>query len=228
MKRTSFVIAGALALGVVFGAVAAPAFRAGSASAQSQTQKTGKVTVQGYFLDRLAAALGIGRPALDGAIKKAGAETVDQAVKDGKLKADQAAKIKARIDKGETGWLWQHRGDKRGAGRQFLAQAAKALNMQPKDFIAELKAGKTVEAIAKEHGSSEQAVVDAVLKAAKARLDAAVKAGKLTQAQADKGYAGLQKRVPLALHSINRDGRTWGHGGAKRNHGAKAAAGQGL
>lgn len=216
-------ITGALALGIVLGVVAAPALRSSVASAQTQNQGN-KTGLRGFFLDRLAAALGIQRPALDAAIKTAGAQTADQAVKEGRLTQPQADKLKQRIDQGQAwgfGWGGHERGGFAAFGqvRQAMVDAAaKELKITSDQLVADLRGGKTVARLATEHNTTEQAVVNAALGAAKARLDQAVKDGKLSQAQADQLYARLRQAGSRLLQGANHGER---HGG-KRNGSAPA------
>jgi hypothetical protein len=63
---------------------------------------------------------------------------------------------------------------------------AKELGLNQADLIKQLRAGKSFADIAKAHGKSLGDVKTALKADAKTRSDAAVKAGKITQAQADK------------------------------------------
>ena len=64
-------------------------------------------------------------------------------------------------------------------------EVADLLGMTPAELLAARQSGKTVLEIAKEKGVTEQQLTDAMEKTRKDALDAAVKAGTLTQAQAD-------------------------------------------
>ncbi|TDA69920.1 MAG: hypothetical protein D9V47_03790 [Clostridia bacterium] len=67
------------------------------------------------FLDKLAAALGIDRGALDKAIQEASTSTVDAAQAQGTITQDQADQIKSRIQEGGTPF-WGGMGWGRGWG----------------------------------------------------------------------------------------------------------------
>ena len=83
-----------------------------------------------------------------------------------------------------------------GFGRgQDLAVVAKALGITAQQLGQDLRNGQTIAAIAKSKGVAEQTVIDAVVAQAKTGLAAAVKAGRLTQAQADKAIANLPARI---------------------------------
>jgi hypothetical protein len=73
--------------------------------------------------------------------------------------------------------------------------------------MTQLRNGETLAAIAQAQDTTEQAVIDAALAAARTQLDQAVTAGTLTQAQADAIYSDLQGRgADLLTH------RGRGHG----------------
>jgi polyhydroxyalkanoate synthesis regulator phasin len=211
MTSKSLLIAGALAIGLVLGIAVGPTVWAGRANAQSQPpgQQTKATNYRNVFLDKLAAALKIQRPQLDSAIKTAGDQTVDQAVKDGKLTQPRANDLKARIAQGQFGGFWG--GQHGGKGNANLGQvrktaveaAAKALNLTPAELKTQLRNGKTLDQLAKEHNTTTQTVTNAALAAAKAQLDQAVKDGKLTQPQANMIYDRLQKAAPQLLHRLN-------------------------
>ena len=75
------------------------------------------------------------------------------------------------------------------------ASVAKAIGISETDLAKELRSGKTIAQVAKAHGVTTQKVIDALVADAKAKLAAAVKAGRLTQAQADRIQTGLTKRI---------------------------------
>lgn len=218
MQRRSFVIMAAVVTGLVLGVIVSPSVRGTIASAQTQppaTQPQSKFDgLRSLFLDKLAAALNIQRAALDAAITSAGTSTLDSAVQQGTLTQEQADAIKPRLQSGDVGPLFGgrgfgHRGPEVAGVRQtMLDAAAKTLNLTTDELIAQLRSGQTLAQLAQAHNTTEQAVKDAVLAAAKTQLDAAVKAGTVTQAQADAIYARLQQ-----------DGLKLGFPGGGRGHG---------
>ena len=72
---------------------------------------------------------------------------------------------------------------------------AKAIGISESDLQTALQGGQTVAAVAKAHNVALQVVIDALVADGQAELDAAVKAGTLTQAQADAGKAALTQRA---------------------------------
>jgi predicted transcriptional regulator len=136
------------------------------------------------------------------ALAKAEDAQLDADVKAGRLTQEQADKIKqGRAQDGTVlgggpggpggphppGLFFRHEGGPgvKGPGETIDA-AAKALGISRDELFQRLRDGKTLEEIAKAEGKSLSDVKAAVKTAAKKQLDEAVKAGKLTQAQADE------------------------------------------
>lgn len=89
-----------------------------------------------------------------------------------------------------------------GAGYQAISgPIAELLGMTAADIHAERVAGKSLAQIAQAKGVSEDQLVEAMLAARKSALDARVKAGTLTQEQADAAYQQMQTRIK---ESVNR------------------------
>lgn len=209
MQRKSFVIMAALVLGLALGVAFQPALVGMSASAQTQpptqTQRPAQAqptALRDLFLSQLAASLNIQRSALDSAIASAGNSTADTAVQQGTLTQAQADALKARVQAGDLDALFGGRGGRGGPGgmklpgvhQAMFAAAAQALNLTTAELMTQLRNGQTLAQLAQANNTTEQAVTDAALAAAKTQLDQAVAAGTLTQAQADAAYAKLQQR----------------------------------
>ena len=194
------VVAVALIAGLTMGLVLGPVLGSSTASAQTATTAPGS-GLWSQFLDKLAGTLNIQRTALDSAIVTAGNSTADDAVKAGTLTQAQADALKARIQAGDLGAL-SGRGERGGPGgkgdgdvRQAMVDAAaKTLGLTAAELHAQLRSGQTIAQLAQSKNTTEQAVVNAALAAAKTRLDQKVAAGTITQAQADARYAELQQR----------------------------------
>jgi len=119
--------------------------------------------------------------------------------KDGQITQQQADAMKARINAGQGlgfGFGGRHGGGgfggfkANGALMRSLATAelnaaASALHMSAADLQSALKSGKSLSAIETQQKVSDSAVKTAMKNAAKGVLDNAVKAGTITQAQAD-------------------------------------------
>lgn len=177
---------------------------AGTALAQDQPQTPGaKSGSYGeIFLDRLAAVLGVSREKLDQSITQARDETVDQAVKDGKLSQERADRIKSQQPQYPMFGFLDMPAKQNGRAPIMIAPGlmhdaiAEALGITPEELANQIRSGKSLKELAE---GKEQAVKDAILKAQKERLDQAVKDGKLTQEQADKIYERLQQFDPLSM-----------------------------
>ncbi|MDQ1565338.1 MAG: hypothetical protein QOF96_218, partial [Actinomycetota bacterium] len=123
------------------------------------------------------------KPALDPLVTNG---TITQAQEDAILAALKAA----RPDHGP--------GDGHGRGGPGfgnLDAAAKALGMTTDELRTALDGGKTVAGIAKDKGIEVAKVADALVADLKSHLDAEVKDGELTQAQADELLANCRTRI---------------------------------
>jgi hypothetical protein len=73
--------------------------------------------------------------------------------------------------------------------------AAKAIGITEADLTTALNGGQTMAAVAKAHNVDPQKVIDALVADGQAELAAAVKAGTMTQAQADAEKAEVTQRA---------------------------------
>ncbi len=83
-----------------------------------------------------------------------------------------------------------------------LAAAAGVIGIPVEQLRAELATGLSIAQVAASHGSSGQAVIDTLVAAEKAKLDAAVAAGRITQAQADAKLAQATTRITTAVNTV--------------------------
>ena len=136
---------------------------------------------------------------------------LDKAVADGKMTQAQADKLLARADTGFTKLMDatpRHRDDGNGRGRlnqirkQGIQVAATTIGITPQELAKDLRDGQTVAQVATAHGVSPQAVIDAMVAKANARIDQAVANGKLTQAQGDK----LKERASAVITKFVNEG----------------------
>ena len=152
------------------------------------------------FIDKLAGILHLTPTQTTDALKQAQLQTVDQMLKDGQITQQRADAMKARINAGQgLSFGFGGRPGKGGGFRGFkgngalmqslttaeLNAAASALHMSTADLQSALKSGKSLSAIETQQKVSDSAVKTAMKNAAKGVLDNAVKAGTITQAQAD-------------------------------------------
>ena len=150
------------------------------------------------IVDDAAKQLGVQPSALSSALKKALTARVDAAVADGRLTKEQGAELKARIASddfplfGPPGMGGGHFGHHGGPG---LDAAAKYLGLTEANLRTELESGKTLAQVAKAQNKSVDGLIAALKADAKQKLDAAVKADRLTQAQETRMLADLDQRL---------------------------------
>jgi hypothetical protein len=150
------------------------------------------------IVDSAAKQLGVQPSALSSALKKALNDRVDAAVAGGRLTKEQGAELKARIASddfplfGPPGMGGGHFGHHGGPG---LDAAAKYLGLTEAKLRTELESGKTLAQVAKAQDKSVDGLIAALKADAKQKLDAAVKAGRLTQAQETRMLADLDQRL---------------------------------
>ncbi|MCX7781814.1 MAG: hypothetical protein N2491_13085 [Negativicutes bacterium] len=87
---------------------------------------------------------------------------------------------------------------------------AKFLGIDAAKLRAERQSGKSLAAIAKENGKSEEDVLNYIMSQHKARLDQLVKAGRLTKEQAAERETFMKERIKA---NISREGFGPGAGG---------------
>jgi uncharacterized protein (DUF433 family) len=85
--------------------------------------------------------------------------------------------------------------------RAGVKLAAKTIGITPADLVKELRAGKTIAAVATAHGVQPQTVIDALKAAATKKIEAAQAAGKITAERA----ARLQHWFDLAIPKFVND-----------------------
>ena len=150
-------------------------------------------------IDDAATQLGITPAKLSDALKKALENRVDAEVAAGTITKVQGEALKARIESGEypviTGGLGfgGHSHDSHGFGH--LSAAAAYLGLSESDLQTQLASGKSLADVAKAQGKPVDGLVSALLADEKKELDAAVAAGRLTQAQADQMLANAKQRL---------------------------------
>jgi ribosomal protein S20 len=163
------------------------------------------------FRRAFAANLGVDESALAPAAKAAALSAIDAAVADGTMTKAAGDRLTARITAatGDGCALLAGRlraakaavGAATGAGKGLgivkdgLTAAAKALGLTPAELGARLRGGETLKDVATATGTSYDAVSAAVLATVKADLDAAVAAGTIRQARADRVLDRLTKAL---------------------------------
>jgi polyhydroxyalkanoate synthesis regulator phasin len=204
------VLAGAAAALAVGGAGAGVAATKLTASSPSEESKA--------IVNDAAKNLGVEPSRLTAALKKAFEDRIDAAVADGRLTKAQGAELKQRIESGELpllggpGFGFRHG---HGGPHGFfhgLDAAASYLGLTEAQLHSRLESAKTLAEIAKAQGKSVDGLKDALVKEAKTKLDAAVKAGRLTSAEEQRILDDLQQRVDDLVNGTLPDRRGGPHG----------------
>jgi ribosomal protein S20 len=153
------------------------------------------------FRSKLADELHVSKSALKSAATAAAEGTIDAAVANGDLSQEAAAKMKQRLSSASERPCFAlaprtkalHRGFARGfAASDLLSAAADALDMQTADLKAQLRSGGSLKDVAASKRVDYAGVTAAVMDEARAGLDKAVGAGKITQQREDRLLARLQ------------------------------------
>ncbi len=209
----------ALVGGTVIGSVAAtsltsqstqPAMVAPAAAASGAPAGAKSAEYCADFRRAFAANLGVDESALAPAAKAAALATIDAAVADGSMTKAVGDRLRARIEAAGAdgcallaGRVSAIRGAA-GAGKVRAAlgvvhdgvtAAATALGVTPAELGARLRAGDSLKEVAAAKGVSYETVSVAVVAAVKTDLDAAVTAGTIKQARADRILARLERNL---------------------------------
>jgi hypothetical protein len=248
-RKTLFAVVGTLAVAaaILVGTVGLTTTQAVMAQAPSPTPtspSTGSAaaatTLQKYwdfFWNAFSQQVGVDVAKLKSGFVTAVDATVDQAVKDGLISQVTGDAIKTRVgnlvSQGPAAsgnfpfFLGRGFGFKGGRGGGFgvnvnlgTAEFAKVLNMTEQALMTELQAGKSINDIAKEHNIDPAAVKASVLADVKTQLDAAVKSGNLTQAQADQIYSNTSGKIDTIMSKTET---TKPHGKGLPNNGSSGS-----
>jgi hypothetical protein len=177
-----------------------------SGSTNAKVDQAGNNQYMVAFNQTFAAKLGVSEDALNSAFAAAVSNTAYHLLKDGKIDANQAAKLKAAAIKGPGSVLpllpdKATAADKgaianKAAGNSpfdnlksltpgALEAAAKQLNLSLDELNAKLQTGQSLADLAAAAKIDPQKIQDAMLASIKTQLDAAVKNGTITQTDAD-------------------------------------------
>jgi hypothetical protein len=154
-----------------------------------------------------AEELGVQPSELTAALKTALKNQVDAAVEAGTLTEAEGQAMKARIEAGGVPLLGLgpgpgHRGLHGLHGPHHgLVAAAEYLGMTQAQLRTALNGGKTLAQVAKGENKSVDGLVDAMVADAKAELAAAVKAGRLTQAESQAMQSDLKARITRMVNN---------------------------
>jgi hypothetical protein len=149
-------------------------------------------------------------------------------VKDGTITQTQADAVKKAIQDARPAGVPGGRGHRGGMGgfgfadgKSVVDAAAKALGITSDDLTQQIMNGTTVAKIAESKNVPLNTVVDAAVKEITTKIDAAVTAGNMTQAEADKIKANLTQTVT----DFANGKMPFGKGGMPGMHGGKGGPG---
>jgi hypothetical protein len=166
---------------------------------------------QAAFLNDAAKRLNVTPAELKAALQGAYGDRLDAAVAAGKITQAEADAMKQRAaqDGGLPFFGGRHGGFGHDRGGLSLDAAATFLGLTQAELRTQLESGKTLADITKAKGKTVDYLKQALTTALKTKLDAAVKAGQLIQAQADE----MQARMTSHLDDlVNGTGGPRGHG----------------
>jgi hypothetical protein len=145
------------------------------------------------FLGDVAKRLNVTPQQLNDAIKGAFEDRLQAAVKAGKLTQDQADQIKKKVEAAGAGvpfigpgpGIDRHvfRAGPFGPIKSGIDSAAKYLGLTDQQLLDKLRSGKSLADVAGDQNKSVDGLKTAIKNSVKSNLDAAVKAGKLTQTE---------------------------------------------
>jgi DNA-binding phage protein/outer membrane murein-binding lipoprotein Lpp len=191
-RRTKLVAGGAALLAVIIVGGAVAATKAFSPEQERQA-----------IINDAARQLGVEPQELSNALEQALKNRVDEAVRDGRLTREEGARLKERIDAGdaplfglgpEPGFGFRHEVGPGPFAMKFEA-AAEYLGMTQAELHRALRGGKSLAQVARDRGKSVEGLVDALVANAEAKLERAVEAGKLTEAEKREMLSGLRERL---------------------------------
>ncbi|MHB8375941.1 MAG: hypothetical protein ACYDEB_03185 [Dehalococcoidia bacterium] len=183
--------------------------------AAAATNNKGQQAVDA-FIARVAANLNVSPDQLKTAVKNAALQTIDEQVAAGKLTQAQGDKIKAAINSGkypELARLFGRHEERREHGvqrfrKEIVDSAAKAIGIQPKALVTELKSGKSIADVAAEHNVALSAVKTQITGDVQAKLNTLVQDKKITQARADAIMKALTNNLDKILNHHRGDKRS--------------------
>lgn len=182
-KMTTAAVAASLVGGIAIGSFAAPPMAAFATDSSSSATANATARTPGQWIT----------DSLKGLVDK------------GTITQQQSDTIASTLEAAEP------KGGPHGGARPMdLSAIAKTLNMSDSDLLTALQT-KSIADIAKDKNIDVQTVIDALVNAQNARLDQAVKDGKITQAEADQHKADEKTRITDFVNTVHKPGE--GRGG---------------
>lgn len=187
-------------------ALAAAGLVGGGGVAVAQSRGDDPAAEREAFLEDAADRLGVEPGELESALEEAAVARVEEAVESGRLTEERAAELKERIRSGEAGLPGlglrgppglggpdEHRGSGHGPG--LLEPAADYLGLEEDALRDRLFEGDSLAEIAEGEGKDVDELVEALVTAARERLDEAVEDGRLDDAELEEMAERIRERV---------------------------------
>jgi hypothetical protein len=165
-------------------------------------------------MSKFTSRLGVDEAKLNAAFTGAVNDTVDQAVRDGTIRQDQANEAKSIAQKGlrafvERGFSaadkpGQSEAEMQANPKAAIVAAMNTLGMPLDEVQRGLESGKSLAEVAAAHNVDAQRLKTTILNTYKSQLDPAVRNGTLTQAQADKQYQAFAQDIDNIINGTAR------------------------
>jgi hypothetical protein len=186
----------------LFAGTAAVVAVAGAGVAVAASDDSSRGAESKAIIDDAARRLGIPSSKLSDALKQALGDRIDAAVAAGRITKAEGDALKQRIQSDEFPIFGgRHHGFGHFGFFGRFEAAAGYLGVTQAQLRAELRNGKSLAQVAKDHGKSVDGLIDALVADAKQKLDKAVSAGRITRAQADEMLADLKERITSLVNS---------------------------
>ena len=191
----------------IFVGVAALLSALGAGAAVAASQDSSPSSESKAVIDDAAKQLGIPSSKLSDALKQALSDRVDAAAAAGRVTKTEGDALKARIQSNDFPLFGgPHRGFGHFGFIGRLESAAGYIGITEAQLRTELETGKSLAQIAKAHGKSVDGLINALVAAAKNKLDGAVSAGRLTKDQETEMLSVLRDRITSAVNSTDGPG----------------------
>jgi hypothetical protein len=187
---------------VVIGSVVVLALAGAAGGALAASGTFDPAAEKQAYLNDVAGRLGVSSAKLEAALKGAAIDRVDAALAAGEITKDQADAMKAAINSGKLplgiglvpGMGFRMHDDGHALGGSLDA-AATYLGLTEAQLGTQLESGKSLADVAKTQGKSVDGLKQVMLNSIQAKLDQAVKDGKLTAAQRDDIMAKVNASI---------------------------------
>lgn len=157
------------------------------------------------ILGRVADKLGVSEEELQAAFDEARSEAIDDAVAEGSLTEEQAARLRERAEEG----LFPFGGERfhprpgachRGAGL-ILEAASQVLDIPKEELVEQLQDGASLAEIAEAQGLTGEEFEADLLAQIQVLLGEKVASGDLTQEQADRIFQGIEENIDRIVNA---------------------------